>query len=321
MVSASRLSPPPQATAILTGTTASGKTAAALDFARSRPEIEIINADSLLIYRGFSIGTAKPSRKELDEIPHYLIDVRNPDEVYTAGDFVRDCDQILGEIHGRGKRALFVGGTGFYLKALLFGLWDAPKAPAELRARLETRTAPDLYDDLSKKDPAAAERITRGDRYRLIRALETIETTGKTPTQLEAEAALRGSVPSIKLFITDRDGEDLRARIARRTDAMLEAGLLDEVRKLRETYPNARSLESVGYAEVVRFLDERPPEGRKLEPGLPGLRSEIILATTQLAKRQRTWFKGQFGRVPDLKFFRLDADREKLRDELEATYG
>ena len=321
MVSASRLTPPPKRIAILTGTTASGKTAAALDFARLHGALEIVNADSLLVFRGFDIGTAKPTKAELAEIPHHLVDIREPNEIYTAGDFVRDCETILTDIHARGKRAMIVGGTGFYLKAMLYGLWDAPKAPPELRRSFEARSNQELYDELFKLDEEAALRITRNDRYRLIRAAETVATTGKTPSVLEAESSARPAVPGLSLFITDRTPEELKARIALRTEAMLAAGFLEEVRALLGRYPGVRPFESVGYAEAVAFLEGRPPEGRKILPGLEGLRSEIRLGTHQLAKRQRTWFHGQFARVPDLKFFTLERDREKLDAALTEIYS
>jgi tRNA dimethylallyltransferase len=324
MVSASRLTPPSRRVAILTGTTASGKTAAALEFARAQGEIEIVNADSLLIYRGFNIGTAKPTAAELEEIPHHLIDIRDPHEVYTAGDFVRDVEERLTDIHARGKRAMIVGGTGFYLKAMLFGLWDAPKPPADLRRKLEARSNQELYDELVVIDEEAALRITRNDRYRLIRAIETIETTGKTPSVLEAEALTRPAVPGISLFITDRTPEELKSRIALRTEAMLDAGFLAEVESLLKRFPAVRPFESVGYAEAVAYLEGRPPEGRKIAEGVAGLASEIKLATHQLAKRQRTFFRGQFKgdstRMPDLKFFTLETDRETLAAALKEIY-
>ncbi len=320
MVSASRIDPPIKRVAILTGTTASGKTAAAIAFARSHPEIEIVNADSLLIYRGFDIGTAKPTAAERSEIRHHLIDVRDPSEIYTAGDFVRDCNSILQDIHGRGKRAMIVGGTGFYLKALLYGLWDAPRAPAELRRKLEARSNQELYDELYLRDEEAALRISRNDRYRLIRAAETIATTGKTPSELETESASRPSVAGLSLFITDRHLDELKERIAHRTDEMLRAGFIAEVATLLERFPGARPFESVGYAEAVNYLAGRAPEGRKVPQGVEGLASEIRLATTQLAKRQRTWFHGQFARVSDLKFFTLPEEGEKLQTSLEDIY-
>lgn len=321
MVPASRLSEPAKRVAILTGTTASGKTAIAIEFARARPEIEIVNADSLLVFRGFDVGTAKPTAAELAEIPHHLVDIREPNEPYTAGDFVRDCDRALADIHARGKRALIVGGTGFYLKAMLYGLWDAPKAPPELRRELEARSNQELYDALFAIDEEAALRITRNDRYRLIRAAETVATTGKTPSVLESEASARPAVAGLSLFVTDRAPAELKARIALRTDAMIEAGFLAEVSRLLERYPGVRPFESVGYAEAVAHLEGRAPAGRRIEPGIEGLKSEIRLATHQLAKRQRTWFHGQFTRVPELKFFTLDTDREKLVSALTEIYS
>lgn len=282
--------------------------------------MEIINADSLLVFRGFDIGTAKPTKAEREEIPHHLVDIRDPNEPYTAGDFVRDCEIAITEIHGRGKRALIVGGTGFYLKAMLFGLWDAPKAPAELRAQFEARSNQELYDSLFARDEEAALRISRNDRYRLIRAAETLATTGRTPSELELEASSRPAVEGLSLFVTDRAVDELKTRIALRTEEMIAAGFVEEVRALRDRFPGVRPFESVGYAEAVAYLEGRPPDGRKIVAGTEGLKSEIRLATHQLAKRQRTWFHGQFTRVPDLKFFTLDADREKLDAALREIY-
>ncbi len=320
----SRISPPSRPVAILTGTTASGKTSVALAFARRHPEIEIVNADSLLVYRGFDIGTAKPTREELAEIPHHLVDIREPEEPFTAGDFVRECDRALKDIHARGKRALIVGGTGFYLKALVYGLWEAPKCPPELRASLESDTNEALFARLLGLDESAAMRITVGDRYRLLRALETIETTGRTPTELEAEAVSRGSVRGLSLFVTDRENEELNLRIAIRTEEMIRQGLLEEVRILLNKHPGARPLGAVGYAETTAALEGRVPAGRKVAPGIEGLAQEIQLATRQLAKRQRTFFgnptRGQFTRVSELKYFTLDQDREILEHALETLY-
>jgi tRNA dimethylallyltransferase len=327
MVPASRVTPPIHPVAIVTGTTASGKTGIALEFARSFPrgEIEIVNADSLLVFRGFDIGTAKPSHAELEEIPHHLVDVRSPDEAFTAGDFIRECDAALLDIHRRGKRALIVGGTGFYLKALLFGLWDAPKADPAIRSRLELESNPALFDRLCTFDQKAALRISAGDRYRLIRALEMIEISGKTPSEHEAEAAERPSIPGLSLFVVDREAEALRDRIVQRTDQMLEAGFVEEVKALRNAHPDSKALSSVGYAETLRFLDGIPPEGRKILPGMPGLRAEIILATSQLAKRQRTFFgnetQGQFCRASHRRFLTLDHDREELLFSLKTLYS
>lgn len=327
-----RIPDPKHPVAILTGTTASGKTGISLDFASrfvrdGGAELEVVNADSLLVFRGFDIGTAKPTLEERRGVPHHLIDIRDANEDFTAGDFVREVAAALDDIHSRGKRAMIVGGTGFYLKALLFGLWDAPKAPPELRAKLHERTNRELYDRLMAVDEESALRITLNDRYRLIRAVETLETTGRTPSELEAEAAARGPVPGLSLFITDRESEELRRRIEKRTRQMLGSrlneGLVEEVRSLLAKYPGARPFESVGYAETVAFLEGRKPEGRKIADGMAGLESEIVLSTTQLAKRQRTFFKGQF-KLERLRsvvsFYQLPQDEAALFEALERMY-
>jgi tRNA dimethylallyltransferase len=301
---------------ILSGPTATGKTSIAIELARSLPEkIEIINADSLLVYRQMDIGTAKPTQQELSEIPHHLINIREPNEPFTAGDYVRQVHEALEDIHARGKRALLVGGSGFYLKALLYGLWEAPATNATVREKLELRTSQDLYDHLYKLDEVSALRIGVNDRYRLVRAMELYELSGKTPSQFEAEQN-RTADPALKLMVIDRDNEELFSRIAERTKQMLDAGFEAEVRHLRQQYPDSRALSAVGYAQLLNYLDGTLPAGRKLEPGAAGLRSEIELATRQLVKRQRTWFKGE----PSSQHFLLERDRAQLLEELQKIY-
>lgn len=301
--------------AILTGPTATGKTAIALEFASRHPEIEIVNADSMLVYRGMDIGTAKPTGRERLGIPHHLIDIRNPDEAFTAGDFHRETTRAIQDIQRRGKRALIVGGTGFYLKALLYGLWEAPKADPALRAELEHLENQKLFEELNKHDPASALRIGPNDRYRLIRAVELIRMTGKTPTELQRSTPSAPD-PRFRLLIIDRKNESLYERISKRARAMLDSGLIEEVEKLQTHYPGARSLSAVGYAEVIRYREGIAPSGRKMRAGIKGLQDEIELATRQLVKRQRTWFRGQkLGQ-----WFLLDQDREKLLTELETIY-
>jgi tRNA dimethylallyltransferase len=242
-------------TLILTGPTAAGKTALALEMARGCAargvRLEIINGDSLLFYRGMDIGTAKPSRAELSTVPHHLVDIRDPHEPFTAGDFYRHVQTALADIEARGARALIVGGTGFYLKALLFGLWEGPGTDPDLREELEGRSLGELYAELEAQDPVSAKRIGVQDRYRLVRALEVIRLSGKTPSQLETET---NRVPDsrLTLWICERETAQLHARIAQRTRAMLDQGLIREVRALRAKYPDARPLGAVGYMEVVR---------------------------------------------------------------------
>jgi tRNA dimethylallyltransferase len=309
--------PNPPLIGILTGVTAAGKTSIALELAAGRSGIEIVNADSLLVYRGLDIGTAKPTQGERAGIPHHLIDIRAPDEAFTAGDFARLANAAIDEIHARGNRALVVGGTGFYLKALLHGIWEGPGTDPTLRERLALESNDALYARLEARDPKAALRIGRNDQYRLIRSLELIELGGKSPSELEAEEK-REPDPRFRLWILDRETAELERRIALRTHQMLEAGLVEETRALLERFPSARPLGSVGYAQTIAFLKGEPPEGRKIRAGLEGLADEITLATRQLVKRQRTWFKGQH---PEGVFFQLDRDAGRLQDELKSVYG
>ncbi len=286
MVPTSRLKPVP----ILTGPTASGKTALALELARRFAPIELINADSLCIYRGMEIGTAKPTPQERAEIPHHLIDVNNPDEEFTAGDFVRRVHEAVAAIEARGARALIVGGTGFYLRALRHGLWEAPRSEPALRAQLEATPNSALHDALLLIDPPAAARIGPNDHYRLVRAIEIYRLSGRTPSQLEQQEQTQPD-PRFPLWVVDRDPTELEARITLRTRQMLDAGLVEEARSLQERFPGARPLKSVGYRETLDYLAGRPPEGRTIAPGLEGLRAEIELGTRQLARKQRKWFR------------------------------
>lgn len=302
---------------ILCGTTAAGKTRIAIACAARFSNIEIINADSLLVYRGFDIGTAKPTEAERAGVPHHLIDIRDPDQLYTAADFTRDATQALEQISARGKRALIVGGTGFYLKALLFGLWEAPATDLAFRQTLESIETRALWDRLLKLDQPAALKIGAGDRYRLIRALEILQAGGQAPSRLDQTP--REPDPRLRLLWIDREDAELSARIAERTRLMLDAGLEREVTELRAHHPESRALTSVGYAQVVAYQNGIAPEGRKLAPGRAGLQSEIELATRQLVKSQRTWFKGQLqARAPEsCQSFILDRDEPALLQALE----
>ncbi len=296
--------------------TAAGKSAFALELAEGNPLIEIVNADSLQIYREMNIGTAKPDGREMKSVPHHLIDIRDPSEPFTAGDFMRAALQAIAEIEARGKRALIVGGSGFYLKALLHGIWEAPAASPEIRERLQAKPSNELFQDLQARDPESAERIGMGDRYRLIRALEIIELTGKTPSQLRQDEETTPD-PRFELWCLDRADEELQKRIERRTAKMLENGLIAEYESLREKFGKCRPLSAVGYVQVGDYLAGKKPEGRKPRPGIPGLQDEIVLATRQLVKSQRTWFRGR----KDAKWFVLEEEREKLLSAARDIYS
>jgi tRNA dimethylallyltransferase len=304
---------------VLTGPTAAGKSALALQWARESPvPIELVNADSLLVYRGMDIGSAKPTPAERAEIPHHLIDLRDPNDPFTAADFAREALAAIDGIHARGARALVVGGTGFYLKGLIHGVWSAPPTDPKLREDLARVDSPALYRELLSVDEPAALRIGGHDRYRLVRAIEILRLSGKTPSQLQAEQSARAPDPRFRVWIVDREQAELELRIETRTRAMLAQGLLDEVRALRARYPDARPLGSVGYREALRHLSGEPaPGGRKPSPGLEGMIEEICLATRQLVKAQRTWFRGQTRG----KEFLLDEEREALWAELRSLYS
>ncbi len=318
MVSEASLNPSP-GIGILTGPTASGKTGIALRLASRFGKIEIVNADSLLVYRTMNIGTAKPTSEELKEVPHHLIDIRNPDETFTAGEFLRAANQSIQEIHQRGNRALIVGGTGFYLKALLFGLWQAPAADADFRSLMNLKSKEELYQELEKIDSPSALRIGMNDRYRLIRALELFHLTGKTPTELQAQQPTTPD-PRFQIWIIDRATSNLHQRIHLRTQQMLQDGLVDEYQRVYKQFPNSRALQSIGYAQVQAYLSGQAPEGRKVKPGLEGLSEEIQLATRQLVKQQRTWFRGQLSALPTTHWFQLEEEILRLEEAFHSVY-
>lgn len=299
---------------VLTGPTAVGKTGIAIELAE-RLGLEIINADSVCFYREFDIGSAKPSLEERRKVRHHLIDVAEPTRIYAASDFLQDCLAAIDEIHSRGKRALITGGSGFYLKALRFGLWDAPPASVEFRATLKDDSTESLFSELRLQDPGHAGKIGPKDRYRIIRALEIVALSGKKPSALESSMSAIPN-PAFPLFVVDREPADLSARIEVRIRSMIAAGFIEEVRALRERHPKSKTLGSVGYRQVLDFLDQRPPKGRKMRPGEEGLVDEIALAHRQLAKQQRTWFKNMGS---DAEFL-LDRDRDLLKEKVIRLY-
>src|SRR4249919_4408271 len=226
----------PRALAIA-GPTASGKTAFALACA-ARYGGEIVSVDSALVYRGLDIGAAKPTREEQGDIPHHLIDVRDPWETYSAADFARDARIAIDDILARGKLPILAGGTGLYFQALLHGLAPMPEADPALRAQIADEAArdgwPALHAQLARVDPDAARRIHATDPQRIQRALEVYRASGRPISDWQrAHAAQRLPVRVLKLVLAPSERSVLRARIETRFDAMLDAGFLDEVRALR----------------------------------------------------------------------------------------
>ena len=287
---------------VITGPTATGKTTTAIKLAQEfnktngHTQIEIINADSVLVFKEFNIGSAKPTEAEKEGIPHHLINICDPLDDFSAGIFVEKVDTAISDICTRGMRPLIVGGSGFYLKALLHGLWDVPRANKAYRLELEQKTNDELKNQLALADPDALNTIHINDRYRLIRALEMIHGSNKSLTEIKNEH--KNTVVSkynFHLWILDRENADLLERIKIRAKLMLDSGLVNETETLFKKYPGAKILNSVGYKEVMQHILGHKPEGRKIAPGTQGLIDEIILATKHLVKKQRTWFKGEQG--------------------------
>ena len=286
----------PPAIAIM-GPTASGKTAAALAIAAQIPS-EIISVDSALVYRGMDIGTAKPTREELAQAPHHLIDIIDPLDAYSVAQFRNDTLHLVAEITARGKLPLLVGGTMLYFKGLTDGLDDLPGADAALRVQLESDAAaigwPAMHARLAQQDPATAARLAPNDAQRIGRALEIIALSGQPMSALLAQrekTVLPFRLLSFALEPSDR--AVLHARIAARFDAMLkDDALLDEVDDLRrrgDLHPGLPSMRCVGYRQAWEYLDGRIDRATLRETG--------IIATRQLAKRQLTWLRSMPERV------------------------
>jgi tRNA dimethylallyltransferase len=290
--------------ACLLGPTASGKTAAALAYAarslaRGR-EVEIVSVDSALVYRSMDIGTAKPSAEELAAAAHHLIDIVDPADAYSAANFRADALRVTGEIVARGNVPLLVGGTMLYYRALTQGLNDLPTADPDVRATLDADAAldgwPALHARLASVDPATAARLAPNDSQRIQRALEIYLLTGQpmsallaAPTARTDDAARYRFVP---VALEPSDRSVLHARIEQRFDAMLAAGLLDEVKALRargDLNANLPSMRCVGYRQVWEYLDGAVDYGTMRDKG--------VFATRQLCKRQLTWLRSMPERI------------------------
>jgi len=303
----------PSAIAIM-GPTASGKTAFAVELARALGG-EIVSVDSALVYRGLDIGAAKPDAAERAGVPHHLLDVREPWEPYSAAEFAADARAVIDAILARGRLPVLAGGTGLYFHALLHGLAPMPEADPELRRRIadeaRERGWPALHAELARVDPEAAARIRPGDAQRIQRALEVYRLSGRPISAWQRDPPPpRPPLRVLKLVLAPRERAELHARIATRFDRMLEAGFLDEVRRLR-ALPQLRdhprpldlpALRAVGYRQAWEHLDGRYDAA--------GFRDRAVFATRQLAKRQLTWLRGQL----DARWFDPQRERDGLCD-------
>ncbi len=285
---------PPLPPAIcLMGPTACGKTDLAVELVERLP-LEIISVDSALVYRGMDIGTAKPDAALLARAPHHLIDLLDAAESYSAARFRTDALRCMDDIIRRGRVPLLVGGTMLYFRALKAGLDPLPQADPGLRASLDARATregwPALHAELARLDPATAARLPPTDAQRIQRALEVCLTAGRPMSALLGGAQAGPPCRLVEAALLPSDRAWLHARIARRFDAMLAAGFLDEARRLRvrtDLSPDPPSMRCVGYRQAWAYLDG--------EIDFEAFRAAAIAATRQLAKRQITWLRGWAG--------------------------
>jgi len=294
----------------IVGPTATGKSALALALAESLRG-EIVNADALQVYRGFDIGTAKPSAADRERVPHHLIDILDPSEVYSAGEFARRAREAIADIQGRGKLPIVVGGSGLYLRALLFGISPIPPGDPEVQELLRERLAAEglgkLRADLAGIDPRTEARLAPGDTQRVLRALEVALVTGRPlsswiaeqPFGTQAIAAVRVGLTLPRALLYDR--------IAGRVAWMLEAGWLAEVEGLLRLglSPRLPAFQAIGYRQLVRHLEG---DG-SLEQAIAG----IVQETRRFAKRQETWFRKE----PDVTWFSAQELKRQIPGVLE----
>jgi tRNA dimethylallyltransferase len=280
----------------LLGPTASGKSRLAFELARRLP-VEIVSVDSGQVYRDMDIGTAKPSQAERADIPHHLIDLVDPTMSYSAGRFRTDAIAAAQDILSRGNTPLLVGGTMLYYRALVQGMDDLPAADPEIRSALDREAAtlgwPALHAALASVDPVTAARLAPNDSQRIQRALEVFRATGKPLSSLQSapKAELPFALSTFALLPADRG--DLHATIAERFEAMLSAGLIEEVETLRARYrleATMPSMRCVGYRQVWSYLEGQLNRSE--------LRDKGVIATRQLAKRQFTWLRSLPGIEP-----------------------
>lgn len=276
---------------VIGGTTGSGKTELALALAR-RFAGELVGADSVQVYRGFDIGSAKPDADELGGVPHHLIDVIDPDDAIDAARFAALADEAIAAIAARGRLPIVVGGTGLWLRALVRGLVALPPPDPALRAGLEAEVArlgaPALHARLAHLDPRAAGAIHPNDALRIVRALEVHAQTGRALGELRHQHALGAPRYPTLFFALDRPREALRTRLERRVDTMLARGWVDEVRALLARWgPDVRAFGSVGYREILAHV--------RGALSLEEARAAAVRASWVYTRRQRTWFRSEPG--------------------------
>ena len=271
----------------LTGATASGKSSVALELA-ARLNAEILSLDSMAVYRGMDIGTAKPSAADQQAVPHHLIDLVDPAEDFSLAQYLASAERAIREIESRGKLPLFVGGTPLYLIAMLRGVEAGPPPDWEFRQHLQDVAAAEgneaVHQRLQAVDPPTAERLHPADLRRVIRALEIHAATGRPMSESEQHFSQPIPQDQCRVFLLDWPRDELNQRINERVDAMFAAGWVEEVRQLKSAGPLGRTAsQAVGYRQILEFLDAGGD--------LPQLVRDVQTTTRRFAKRQRTWFR------------------------------
>jgi tRNA dimethylallyltransferase len=287
---------------VIAGPTASGKSAAALELA-GLFKAEIINADSMQVYRYLDIGTAKPTQAERNLVPHHLIDILYPDEEFSAALYREEAQRSIADVQARGKRAMVVGGTGLYIKALTSGLIKGGEVDPAIRTRLQAEAQSGgrerLYQRLQEADPTTAAQLHPHDTYRVIRALEVYERTGQPISTLRNQHLFKeGPYHTLKIGL-QKEREELYSRIDQRVDAMIKQGLTEEVARILEMgyAPSLKAMQSLGYKQIINHLQGvyDLPEAVRL----------IKRDTRRYARRQITWFKGD----PEIHWIEFPRDR------------
>lgn len=272
----------------LTGPTASGKTAIGLEMARLL-NAEIVSLDSMAIYRGMDIGTDKPTPEQQAEVPHHLIDIRNPDEDFSVSEYVDAAHGLINRIRGSGREVLFVGGTPMYLTAMLRGIYRGPPADWEFRKQVQEEVAQvgiaALHERLNLVDPLAASRLHPNDVRRIIRALEVFKITGRPISHQQMQFEEGNRAEECRVFVLRWPRPALYARIDARVERMFESGLVDEVQRLLDRYGtfSRTASQAVGYRETMNYLEGRLSRAETIQ--------RVQTRTHRFARRQETWFR------------------------------
>ena len=273
---------------VICGPTASGKTVLSIELAK-QINGEIISCDSMQIYKDMNIGTAKPTKEEMQGINHYMIDFVSPEKRYSVADYKKDASDLIKEVLSHKKVPIVVGGTGLYVNCLTQNItYPNIETDLEYRKALEKKAEKEgllaLYNEAQKIDPNAMQLISPNDKKRIIRVLEIYHQTGKTKTMLEAESKLEPSPYKYIVFAIDMDREKLYNRINKRVDTMIERGLIEEVENLVKKYKNLpTAIQGLGYKEVISYLNGDLTKEEMIE--------KIKMETRRYAKRQLTWFR------------------------------